>query len=145
VDLVDIDTRILRALRVDDLAIAEVTPAEPGALRFKVAIRPDADSPKAVSAKVEVALRHDPRGGAATELPAELRRHAVDRLGDGDKAVPVPDGADPLTFLTEGRNAFGWKWRIPYFYCHFTERLQMSGYLRIMEEVVDLFLADRGV
>src|SRR5690606_2511172 len=44
VDLVDIDTRILRALRVDDLAIAEVTPAEPGALRFKVAIRPDADS-----------------------------------------------------------------------------------------------------
>ena len=38
-----------------------------------------------------------------------------------------------------------WKWRIPYFYCHFTERIQHSGYLRIMEEVVDLFLADRGI
>ena len=38
-----------------------------------------------------------------------------------------------------------WKWRIPYFYCHFTERIQQSGYLRIMEEVVDLFLADRGI
>ncbi len=38
-----------------------------------------------------------------------------------------------------------WKWRIPYFYCHFTERLQHSGYLRLMEEVVDRFLASRGI
>jgi acyl-CoA thioesterase FadM len=30
-------------------------------------------------------------------------------------------------------------------YCHFNERMQMSGYLRQMEEVVDLFLADRGL
>ncbi|AQZ67826.1 unnamed protein product [[Actinomadura] parvosata subsp. kistnae] len=145
VDLVDIDTRILRALRVDDLATAEVSAAEPGALRFAVAIRPDAESAKAVSAKVTVALRHDPRGGESADIPPRLRPYAVDRLGDGDKAVEVPESADPIAFLTEGRNAFGWKWRIPYFYCHFTERLQMSGYLRIMEEVVDLFLADRGV
>lgn len=53
---------------------------------------------------------------------------------------------DPvLAGLTRDANAFGWKWRIPYPYCHFTERLQMSGYLRQMEEVVDLFLADRGI
>lgn len=50
-----------------------------------------------------------------------------------------------LDLLTAGQNAFGWKWRIPYPYCHFSERLQMSGYLRQMEEVVDLFLADRGI
>ncbi|MEU1883546.1 thioesterase family protein [Streptosporangium sp. NPDC020072] len=146
VDLVDIDTRILSALRIDDLATAEVTVAEPGTLTFSVVIRPNADpgAPKAVSAKVKVSLRHDPRGGAG-EIPAELRPYTVARLGEQDKSVQVPDGADPLDVLTGGRNAFAWKWRIPYFYCHFTERMQMSGYLRIMEEVVDLFLADRGV
>ncbi|MER6878127.1 hypothetical protein ABT279_49065, partial [Amycolatopsis sp. NPDC000673] len=53
--------------------------------------------------------------------------------------------AEPAEALRAGRNAFVWRHRIPYFYCHFAERLQMSGYLRIMEEVVDLFLADRGV
>jgi acyl-CoA thioesterase FadM len=54
--------------------------------------------------------------------------------------------ADPvLAELAGGANSYGWRWRIPYFYCHFTERLQMSGYLRVLEEIVDLFLADRGV
>ncbi|MEV4015095.1 thioesterase family protein [Nonomuraea angiospora] len=145
VDLVDIDTRILTALRVDDLAVAEVSAAEAGTLSFAVAVKPGPEANKAVSAKVKVSLRHDPRGGATGEIPASLRPYAVDRLGEQDKSVQLPDGADPVEFLTMGRNAFGWKWRIPYFYCHFTERMQMSGYLRIMEEVVDLFLADRGV
>jgi len=44
-----------------------------------------------------------------------------------------------------GGNAVVWKWRIPYFYCHYSERLQHSGYLRLMEEVVDIFLARRGI
>ena len=44
-----------------------------------------------------------------------------------------------------GGNAIVWRWRIPYFYCHFSERIQHSGYLRLMEEVVDLFLAQRGI
>ena len=34
---------------------------------------------------------------------------------------------------------------MPYFYCHFNDRIQHSGYLRLMEEVVDLFLAERGI
>ncbi|GDY51206.1 hypothetical protein SVIO_018290 [Streptomyces violaceusniger] len=85
----------------------------------------------------------------------------MSRLGTGQAqsppaAVPADDralslgrgttGDDPvLDQLTSGENAFGWKWRIPYPYCHFSERIQMSGYLRQMEEVVDLFLADRGI
>jgi hypothetical protein len=60
-------------------------------------------------------------------------------------AVSVSTRSAQSKQLTAGRNAYAWKWRIPYFYCHFTERMQMSGYLRQMEEVVDLFLADRGV
>ncbi|RAM48964.1 MAG: hypothetical protein C6Y22_24925 [Hapalosiphonaceae cyanobacterium JJU2] len=49
------------------------------------------------------------------------------------------------TVVPKETNAFIWKWHIPYFYCHFTECIQHSGYLRLMEEVVDLFLANRGI
>jgi len=53
---------------------------------------------------------------------------------------------DPvLDELTRNSRSFAWRWRIPYPYCHFNSRLQLSGYLRLLEEVVDLFLADRGV
>ncbi|MBX6769457.1 MAG: hypothetical protein IRY90_20280, partial [Actinomadura rubrobrunea] len=47
--------------------------------------------------------------------------------------------------LASGGNALAWRWRVPYFYCHFTHRVQMSGYLRLLEEAVDLLLAERGV
>lgn len=42
-------------------------------------------------------------------------------------------------------NVFVWKWHIPYIYCHYTKFMQMSGYVRIMEEVADLFWAERGI
>ncbi|MBV8821091.1 MAG: thioesterase family protein, partial [Acidobacteriaceae bacterium] len=35
--------------------------------------------------------------------------------------------------------------RIPYFYCHYSQRIQHSGYVRIMEEIVERFLAARGI
>jgi acyl-CoA thioesterase FadM len=98
---------------------------------------------RAVKAKVAVVWRLDGRGFPVEEPPAELAPHVVARLGSPVEAIEVGD-ADPLDLLTAGRNAFGWAWRMPYFYCHFTERVQMSGYLRNMEEVLDLFMADRG-
>jgi acyl-CoA thioesterase FadM len=141
VDLVDLDTRILHALHVDDVATAEVRRA--GDDLF--AVRLYRDDTHAVTAKVRIALRLDPRGGAAEPVPPGLRPRPVTRLGDGGAPTPLPAGTDPVALLTEGRNAYAWRWRIPYFYCHFTERVQMSGYLRLMEETVDLFLADRGI
>ena len=41
--------------------------------------------------------------------------------------------------------AFVHRWRAPYFYCHFSDRVQHSGFVRCLEEVVDRFLADRGI
>jgi acyl-CoA thioesterase FadM len=84
----------------------------------------------------------DADAGAAPRLPEELARFVKPRIGDGP-ARPV---AEPvLADLIGATNAFGWTWRLPYFYCHFNERVQMTGFLRLMEEVVDLFLADRGL
>jgi acyl-CoA thioesterase FadM len=153
-DIVDLDTRVLHAVHIDDVARAEVKPArraKEGELHFAVTLFVERDDTvKAVTSTVRVQLRADPRGGGAEPVPAMLLPYAVDRLRVEPSWEPVPPAADPargelLEQLTANRNAFAWKWRIPYFYCHFTERMQMSGYLRQMEEVVDLFLAERGI
>lgn len=143
-DITEIDTKILTAFHIDDVAVATVRPlpASGKEIRLAVDIVREGDV-LAVKSKVSVALRLDPRGFPAEQAPADLAAHVVPKLGSGAEPIPVGD-ADPLDLLTAGRNAFGWAWRMPYFYCHFTERVQMSGYLRNMEEIVDLFLEDRG-
>ncbi|KJK59483.1 thioesterase family protein [Saccharothrix sp. ST-888] len=166
-DLVDLDTRILHAFHQDDVARAAVVPkaADAGLLGFTVVLYVERDGKelKAVTAKAKVALRVDGYLEQAA-VPAELARFAVERIGalaepgehHGAEVAEAANtalsegrgtsGADPvLALLLAGSNAFGWKWRIPYPYCHFNERLAMSGYLRQVEEVVDLFLADRGI
>lgn len=172
-DIVGLDTRILHAFHMDDLATATVTPNTREAdgtigLKVVVEVERNGETLKAVTSKVRVALRIDGYLQAADPAPEALARFAVERLGghaetdvapsaavveaargivhDPSTIVRSDDPADPLlAALTEDANAYAWKWRIPYPYCHFTERLQMSGYLRLMEEAKDLFVADRGI
>lgn len=155
-DLVSVDTRILHAFHMDDVAEAEVVPWTPkgeddsATLDFKVTIRVERDGEtlKAVTAKVRVSLRIDTYLEAAGNVPAELARYAVATLGDDlerEPATAAPAEEEILASLTSGQNAYAWKWNIPYPYCHFTERIQMSGYLRLMEEGKDRFVADRGI
>ncbi|MFI9008445.1 acyl-CoA thioesterase [Actinosynnema sp. NPDC053489] len=156
-DLTDLDTKILTAFHIDDLAQATVTRVAgdgPLKLLVELTVQRDGKTVKAVKSKVAVSFRLDPHGFDAEPAPAELLPHVVDAIGAPEAAVldrvgavePVRVGdADPLDLLTAGRNAFAWAWRMPYFYCHFTERVQMSGYLRQMEEILDLFVEDRGV
>lgn len=165
VDIVSLDTRILTALHMDDVAVAEVGPPRRSGgeglwLGVTLTVERAGEPVKAVTSKVRVALRTDERGGPGEPASAELAPYVVDRIGGAaPRALPAPvaggsalasgrgrsDDDPMLAALTAGRNAFAWRWRMPYFYCHFTERVQMSGYLRQMEEVVDLFLADRGI
>ncbi|WP_309051362.1 hypothetical protein [Streptomyces sp.] len=166
VDIVDIDSRILSATHIDDSVTARVVAQEKpvdGELALGVTLHVDGPTPvRTVTAKVRVVLRLDPRGGGAAPVPADLEPYTVERIDRAGlarvpaAAVPprIADGAPVgggdtaerfLWALTADTNAYAWKWRVPYFYCHFTERLQMSGYLRLMEEAVDLFLADRDI
>ncbi|MEV7287840.1 hypothetical protein AB0O01_25255 [Streptomyces sp. NPDC093252] len=153
-DLVDLDTRILHAFHIDDTAVAEVAPhrrARDGELLFAVTLHVRRDTLlKAVTSTVRVQLRLDPRGGGELPVPPALAPFAVDRLSARPDRAVTPVAADPaagdlLKELTAGRNAHAWTFRIPYWYCHFTERQQMSGYLRLMEEAKDRLVADRGV
>lgn len=155
-DITDLDTKILTAFHIDDLAQATVKRVDgegPLQLVVELTVERDGKTVKAVKSKVSVSFRLDPHGFDAEPVPAELLPHVVDAIGAPGAAVldkvgavePVKVGdADPLDLLTAGKNAFAWAWRIPYFYCHFTERVQMSGYLRQMEEILDLFVEDRG-
>ncbi|MFI0780645.1 hypothetical protein [Streptomyces sp. NPDC021212] len=154
-DIVALDSRILHAFHLDDDAEAEVVPHTSDgdtALAFRVTLRVVRDGSilKAVTADVRVSLRADTYLPGPAEPPGEFGRFTVDRLGEGVPAEPrpaVPDGDERavLAALTEGRNAHAWKWNITYPYCHFTERLQMSGYLRLMEEAKDRFVKSRGI
>ncbi|MEV8006335.1 hypothetical protein AB0P10_27175 [Streptomyces parvus] len=164
-DLVDLRSRLGALLAVDDEVEAVVTPVTKDGedrLGFTVGLFVERDGKRVKSAgsTVRVALRVDSHIAASEPLPAGLARFTTERLGVGEQTktevVPEPYGSlsrgrgttgpDPvLTELIGEDNAFGWRYRIPYFYCHFNERMQMSGFLRVMEEVEDLFLADRGL
>lgn len=141
VEIVDSDARIATALHMDDEVRTEVVhrPEDSGRLVFRTttyARRPGGEV-KAATATVVVVLR------ASTDQPPDAVPPQSTLDLDGRGAVDAPD-AD-LAALVGGDNAIVWRWRVPYFYCHFSQRLQHSGYLRLMEEVVDIFLARRGI
>ncbi|MFI6433729.1 hypothetical protein [Rhodococcus oryzae] len=155
-EIVDIDTRIIHVFNLDETVRLRVRPvASPsgGEHTFEVLILGGrlGEDVRLARSRVSVSLRLDSRWASAraavspaleTAVVSRIRRQAP---AAGFGAMPSDDIPTDVSLLTEGRNAFQWTLRVPYFYCHFTERLQMSGYLRIMEEVVDRFLADRGV
>ncbi|MBM0278024.1 thioesterase family protein [Micromonospora tarensis] len=149
-EIVDLDTRIIGALHIDDVVDFEVQPvggAADGELTVRVKLFASrADGPaKVASSRVGVVLRRDENAAPTASVPEALQPFVVAQLGGAVSRTSVPAEADVLRQLTEGRNAYAHTWRIPYYVCHYTERLQMSGYLRVMEDVVDRFLAARGL
>lgn len=164
-DITEIDSRLQTALVVDDEASIKVTPATEDAaaeLAFKVAVTVERDGApkKAVTSKVKAVLRRDDndvRMLRRLPVPEGLERFVTARIGGAgpgaEAAVPgeplISGGStehDPvLDQLLAGENAYGWKFRIPYPYVHFFDRLQMSGYLRLMEEAKHRFVDARGI
>ncbi|WP_447038511.1 hypothetical protein [Streptomyces sp. DSM 118878] len=164
-DIVDIDARLQTALVVDDQATIEVTPnTKDGAaeLSFKVTVKVERDGEpkKAVAAKVKAVLRYDEndvRMVRRLPVPEGLEQFVTPRIGGSEPGAAVPAVDDRLISggsaetdavleqLLAGENAYGWKFRIPYPFVHFFERLQMSGYLRLMEEAKHRFVDARGL
>lgn len=165
-DVVSLDTRIPAGLHVDDEAVIKVDPAtEDGAreLSFKVTISVQRDGAprKAVTSKVSAVLRHDANGMRFTRrqepVTDGLEQFVVDRIGGAEPGAEVSavgpallsggstDDDPVLDQLLSGHNGYAWKLRIPYPYVHFFERLQMSGYLRLMEEAKHRFVDARGI
>jgi acyl-CoA thioesterase FadM len=164
-DVTAIDSRLQTALVVDDEAVFEVSPVTKDAdteLSFKVTVTVEREGAqkKAVTSKVKVALRHDENDvRMLRRLPAAegLDQFVTPRIGGAEPGEAVASVGEPLVSggstdrdpvldqLLAGQNAYGWKFRIPYPYVHFFDRLQMSGYLRLMEEAKHRFVDARGI
>jgi acyl-CoA thioesterase FadM len=163
-EIVNSDVRILNALHLDDHVQVNVIPKTRDGdneltMAVEVLIDRDGKEVKAVTGKVNVLFRLDDSTVTAHAGPAihdeRIRPYTHTRILRGDRhsvnglnltrepgvvaeQVRAALGADKT-------NSFVWKWHVPYFYCHYNDRIQHSGYLRIMEEVLDLFVADRGI
>ena len=161
-EILDSNVRILHALHMDDKVKIHVTPKSKAgeselAYGVELFVSRDGKELKALTGKVRAQFRQDLSGVTnPVSLPA-LAPYTVPEIKRSRPGLQSTDldlqsrgtvnPGDELIkrVVPEDANAFVWKWHIPYFYCHFTERIQHSGYLRLMEEVVDLFLADRGI
>lgn len=145
-EIVESSLQLPATLQVDEEVTAEVRVAgvEPGRglrLAVRLAVNRDGGRVTALLGKVRVALVREADPPGAEPVPAALAPLVVPDVaaaaGSGaGRGGPGPDGLP---------TSFHWSWRVPYYYCHFSDRLQHSGYVRAMEEVVDRFLDDRGL
>ncbi|MGX4687688.1 alpha/beta fold hydrolase [Streptomyces sp. JNUCC 63] len=155
-EIVDHSVSLPATLGIDDEVTAVVEPGRPkpghGApFKVRLTVRRDGETVTVLTGKIRVALvtlKDAPAG--VRPVPAHLEPYVVPEvaaLADaaGHEPQAVADGDLEAVLTPPGSNAFLWSWRIPYFYCHFSDRLQHSGYVRAMEEVVDRFLDDRGI
>lgn len=163
-EIVNSSVRILHALHLDDSVQVHVLPktkpdADELTMGIELMVKREGKELKALTGTVNVVFRLDDsvvtaHAGAATHDP-RIARYTTSRIQRGErKSIPSvnltrePGVVSPSVLAALGAdktNSFVWKWHVPYFYCHYNDRLQHSGYLRLMEEVLDLFVADRGI
>ncbi len=155
-EIVDCSVQLPHVLEVDDELEVVVTPAErqkPGhgaAFTAQILVRDGAEKAIALKGKVRVALIAEKDAPGSEPVPAAVASHVlpeVAALADATSDdLSIPDGADVADVLTPpGSGSYLWSWRAPYFYCHYSDRVQHSAYVRTLEEVVDRFLHDRGL
>jgi acyl-CoA thioesterase FadM len=158
-EITDFSVQLPAVLEIDDEVRAEVTGAGPR-LNVRLSVTRHGTPVTVLSGKVKLALVRERTAGLHRPAPEPLAAlEAADLAAastvTGPPAIAVPPGASPESVLAgsvpagsvpaAGPAGFVWSWRAPYFYCHFSDRVQHSGFVRALEEVVDRFLADRGI
>lgn len=149
-EIVDCSVQLPNVLELDDDVQAQVTAVKDGRLTVQLSVVREGAEVTVLRGKVVVALVRERSAGLHQPAPAQLAGLEVAELADASTvSTPdrrrVPAGETAESVLLADANAFLWSWRAPYFYCHYSDRVQHSGYVRALEEVVDRFLADRGI
>jgi acyl-CoA thioesterase FadM len=160
IEIVHASVRLLTGINLDDLVRIEVSATDLPAdreLSFSVQMfitRAGRDV-KAAAGQWRVVLRQEAISSDES-LPSGLTAYVTQKIDHGSPPpLQLPQHSIRLAdqdiesivnrLLLQRSNSFLLKRRIPYYYCHYNTRLQHSGYLRLLEEVVSLFLADRGI
>jgi len=143
VEIVDCSALFSAALELDEDVRAEIAARPDGRLTVRLTVLRQGRQVTALRATVSVALIqertaevHRPAPPALAHLEAAELSDACAAAGPG-RTAEAPGWAEP--------GGFRWSWRIPYFYCHYSDRMQHSGFVRALEEAFDRFLADRGI
>jgi acyl-CoA thioesterase FadM len=146
--IVDSSIQLPSAVDIDDEIVAEVQERTPGRYRLTLRARRSDKDPVVVRARVTIALIEEPRAPGSAPVPDELRPLVVpftSAVGTGGD-LPVAPAADGRSALAAARaGATLWTWRARYFHCHYSDHVQHSAYVRALEEVVERFLAARGL
>ncbi|MCT9933139.1 hypothetical protein N5079_23295 [Planotetraspora sp. A-T 1434] len=129
-ELVDCSMLLPAVLDVDDVVSAEVSQTKPGRFAVRLTTTRDGATVTVCRAKATVALVRETDPPAAGPAPADLV-NLVTESTPGAEARPAA--------------GFSWSYRVPYFHCHFSDRVAHSAYARTLEDTVDRFLYDRGI
>lgn len=147
VEIVDCSVQLPAVLELDDEVRAQVTSGRDNRLVVHLSVVRDGTEVTVLRGKVSVALVRERTADGYQPAPAPLAGLEVsDLAATGQPDGPrLAEGQSAESLLTADPAAFLWSWRAPYFYCHYSDRVQHSGFVRALEEVVDRFLADRGI
>lgn len=130
-EIVDSSVLLPAVLEIDDEVQARVDRLGPGRFGVRLHLGRDGQPVTVLRGKVSVALVAE-RGVDAAAPPARLAPLVVPAVTAAD---PPPPAVEPYRF----------GWRARYFHCHYSDRVQHGSHVAALEEVVDRFLADRGL
>lgn len=149
--------RLTGTMHSDDLVTGTVTALagkdEPAALfDVRLTTRRGQDEVKLANGRVRVQLVAEKEAADADPVPPELAGLVVTEVSDGRSEQPPdamgrPVAPDEVAAVLAERsgNAFLWEWKIPYFACHASTRIEHSAYVKLLEEAVDRYLERAGL
>ncbi|MCI0729737.1 MAG: hypothetical protein L0332_23900 [Chloroflexi bacterium] len=164
-EVVDSAVRVFQPLHIDDQVRVEVRakerPPTPNgnegkelALAVQFFVERDGKKIKPLSGQVKVLLRRAGNDVVGAGWPPALVPYVCDEINRTATSTNVvalkpvdmtsDEGVRRQLTVAEA-NAFIWKGHIPYYYCHYWDRIQHSGYVAFLEGIVPLFLAERGI
>jgi acyl-CoA thioesterase FadM len=146
-EVVDASAVLPSLLEADDEVVAEVAQTRPGRFSVRLSVS-RGNAVTVLRGNAVVALVRETEARRA--VPAELMPLVVPGVAAATTAtrgdIELAVGQDVESALTaRGSRPLIWSWPVRYFHCHFSDRVQHSAYVRALEEVVDRFLADRGL
>lgn len=146
-EIVDCSVQLPAVLEVDDLVRAEVVAGAGRQLQVRLLVERDGGEVVALRGKVTLALVPERDAAMHRTPPPPLDSYQVTELREGSpRDLQIPTGLTAASVLKPpGCGALVWSWRAPYFYCHFSDRVQHSGFVRCLEEVVDRYLDAKGL
>ncbi|KAA2265814.1 thioesterase [Solihabitans fulvus] len=134
-EIIDSSVLLPATLEIDDEVDAEVGWVAPGRFRVRLSVVRDGRPVTALRGRVSVALVVERDDAVPAALPPALVSLIVPNVRAAADPVGPPRGEGP----------FNWFWRMRYFHCHYSDRVQHGTYVQALEEVVDRFLASRGL